>query len=111
MAEKSVVLRALEAYRTKLQRDYSKVDALMNGDYLKPLMDVRKEFYDLANTGNYDKKTLDRMSELAAKEKQLDADFKKSCSMKISDRWLKLSTELDELNNAIFMRERQEIRG
>lgn len=111
MAEKSVVLKALEAYRTKLQREYGKADALMNGDFLKPLMDVQKEFYGLVHTGKHDKKTLDRMSELAKKEKQLDADFRKSCSMKTSDRWLKLSAELDELNNAIYMRERQEIRG
>lgn len=111
MAEKSVVLKALEAYRTKLQRDFGKVDALKNGDFLRPLMDVRKEFYELVHTGKHDKKTLDRLSELSAKEKQHVADFKKSCSMKTTDRWLKLSAELDELNNAIFMRERQESRG
>jgi hypothetical protein len=111
MADKSVVLKALEAYQTKLQREYSKVDALLHGDFLRPLMDVREEFHGLVNTGKHDKKTLDRMSELAAKEKKLHADFKKSCAMKTTDRWIKLSAELDELNNAIFMRERQERRG
>lgn len=111
MSDKSVVLKALEAYRTKLNREYGKVDALMHGDFLKPLMDVREEFHGLVNTGKRDKTTLDRMSKLAAKEKKLHADFKKSCSMKTSDRWIKLSAELDELNSAIFMREQQERRG
>jgi hypothetical protein len=41
------------------------------------------------------------MSELAKEEKRLEASFKKSNSMATSNRWVKLSLELEEINGAI----------
>jgi hypothetical protein len=99
--EDGVVLKALKSYRLKLNRDYKQVDELMKGDYLTPLMSIRSEFQSVVLSGKRDVKTLDRMSELAKEEKRLEASFKKSNSMATSNRWVKLSLELEEINGAI----------
>lgn len=108
MTEESVVLKALKIHQRKLDRDFKKVDALMNEDHLRPLMAVRSEFHSMMNSGKRDTKTLDRIGALVKKEKQLEASFKKSCSMRTNDRWVKLSLELEEINCAIAREERKQ---
>lgn len=98
MPNKSVVLRALEAYQKKLKKDYDKLDEIVNSSPETKLLEVYKEAQKLMESGDrLSDKTVKRMEELSANEKKHKLALKKSCNPKTYDKWSSLKIELNEL--------------
>jgi len=98
MPNKSVILRALEAYQKKLKKDYDKLDEIVNSSPETKLLEVYKEAQELMESGDrLSDKTVKRMEELSADEKKYKLALKKSCNPKTYDKWSSLKIELNEL--------------
>jgi len=98
MPNKSVVLRALEAYQKKLKKDYDKLDEIVNSSPETKLLEVYKEAQELMESGDrLSDKTVKRMEELSADEKKYQLASKKSSNPKTYEKWSLLNSELHEL--------------
>lgn len=97
MPNKSVVLRALEAYQKKLKKDYDKLDEVISGSPETKLLEVYKEAQKLMDGDRLSDKTVKRMEELSADEKKYKLAIKKSYNPKTYEKWSSLKLELGEL--------------
>ena len=98
MPNKSVVLRALEAYQTKLKKEYDKLNEVISGSPETKLLEVFKEAHELINNDDrFSDKTIKRIEELSADEKKYKIALKKSNNPKTYDKWSTLKIELNEL--------------
>ncbi len=99
--DESVVLKALKFYREKVQKDFDKLDAIVNGNHASKLIDVLKEAQEITKKPDWYKTHGSRLKSLSIEEKRLRAAIKKSCESATNDKWLAARLELDELSREI----------
>lgn len=97
----SVVLKALQFYRKDVQKRYEKVDAIVNGKHGQELQKVYEQANQLIKAGVKTPADHKKLEDLAAKEKRLKADLKRSCDSKNTDKWCDLKIELEEIDREI----------
>ncbi|WP_425641434.1 hypothetical protein ACPUEK_15985 [Marinomonas gallaica] len=99
----SVTLKALQFYRKDVQKQYDKVDAIVNGNHVEQWIAVRKQFAELVQgkpLGELGKAELEQMHQLATEEKRL-ARLVKANNSKNSGKWCDLKIELEEIDREI----------
>ncbi|MBJ7550767.1 hypothetical protein [Marinomonas ostreistagni] len=97
----SVTLKALQFYRKDVQKRYDKIDAIVNGKHGAGLAEVYQQANGLMQSGIKTAADHKKLEDLAAKEKRLKADLKRSCDSRNTDKWCDLKIELEEIDREI----------